>query len=53
MTCNPDWPELTALLLPEQTPQDRPDIVARVYHAKLIDLHDFLIKKGQFGKVAA
>jgi len=40
-------------LLPGQTPQDRPDIVARVYHVKLIDLHDFLIKKGHFGKVAA
>ena len=40
-------------MLPGQTPQDRPDIVARVYHAKLIDLHDFLIKKGHFGKVAA
>jgi len=53
MTCNPYWPEITELLLPGQTPQDRPDIVARVYHAKLIDLHDFLIKKGHFGKVAA
>jgi len=34
--------------LPGQTPQDRPDIVARVYHAKLIDFHDFVIKKGFF-----
>lgn len=40
-------------LLPGQTPQDGPDIVARVYHAKLLDLHDFLINKGHFGKVAA
>ena len=24
-----------------------------VYHAKLIDFHDFVIKKGHFGKVAA
>jgi len=53
MTCNSYWSEITELLLPGQTPQDRPDIVARVYHAKLIDLHDFLIKKGHFGKVAA
>jgi len=53
MTCNPYWPEITELLLPGQTPQDRPDIVARVYRAKLLDLHDFLIKKGHFGKVAA
>jgi hypothetical protein len=48
MTCNPYWPEITELLLPGQTPQDRPDIVARVYPAKLLDLHDFLIKKGFF-----
>ena len=53
MTCNPYWPEITKLLLSGQTPQDRPDIVVRVYHAKLIDFHDFVIKKGFFGKVAA
>uniref|UniRef100_K3XRA4 ATP-dependent DNA helicase n=1 Tax=Setaria italica TaxID=4555 RepID=K3XRA4_SETIT len=53
MTCNPYWPEIMEKLLPGQTPQDRPDIVARVYHAKLLDLHDFLINKGHFGKVAA
>ena len=53
MTCNPYWPEILEQLLPGQTPQDRPDIVARVYHAKLLDLHDFLIVKGHFGKVKA
>jgi hypothetical protein len=53
MTCNLYWPEITDQLLPGQTPQDRPDVVARVYHAKLRDLHDFLIVKGHFGKVAA
>ena len=40
-------------LLPGQTPQDRPDVVVRVYRANLLDLHDFLIKKGHLGKVAA
>ncbi|KAG2659649.1 hypothetical protein PVAP13_1KG374505 [Panicum virgatum] len=50
MTCNPYWLEIIELLLPGQTPQDRVDIVARVYHAKLIDFHDFIIKKGYFGK---
>lgn len=43
----------TIILLPGQTPQDRPDVVARVYHAKLRDLHEFMIVKGHFGKVAA
>jgi hypothetical protein len=53
MTCNPYWPEITDQLLPGQTPQDRPNVIARVYHAKLRDLHDFTIVKGHFGKVAA
>jgi hypothetical protein len=30
MTCNPYWDEIVAELLPGQTPQDRPDVVARV-----------------------
>jgi hypothetical protein len=34
-------------------PQDRPDIMARVYRAKLRDLQDFLLKKHHLGKVAA
>ena len=53
MTCNPYWDEIVAELLPGKTPQDRPDVVARVYHAKLLDLHDFLIKTGHLGTVAA
>uniref|UniRef100_A0ACD5ZSL2 Uncharacterized protein n=1 Tax=Avena sativa TaxID=4498 RepID=A0ACD5ZSL2_AVESA len=35
MTCNPHWEEITSRLEPGQTPQDRPDLVARVYMAKL------------------
>jgi hypothetical protein len=53
MTCNPYWPKISNQLLPRQTPQDRLDLVARVYHANLCDLHDFMIVKGHFGKVAA
>uniref|UniRef100_K3ZCU2 Helitron helicase-like domain-containing protein n=1 Tax=Setaria italica TaxID=4555 RepID=K3ZCU2_SETIT len=53
MTCNPYWDEIMAELLPRQTPQDHPDIVDRVYHAKLLDLHDFLIKKGPHLEVEA
>jgi hypothetical protein len=51
--CNPFWDEIVVELLLKQTSQDRPDVVGRVYHAKLLDLHDFLIKKGYLGKVAA
>jgi hypothetical protein len=53
MTCNPYWDEITAELLLGQTPRDRPDVVARVYHAKLLDMHNFLMKKGHLGNVAA
>ena len=35
VTCNPYWDEIVQQLLPGQMPQDRSDIVARVYRAKL------------------
>ena len=35
MTCNPYWDEIVKQLLPGQMPQDRLDILARVYRAKL------------------
>ena len=44
MTSNPYWDEIVEQLLPGQMPQDRLDIVARVYRAKLRDLQDFLLK---------
>jgi hypothetical protein len=53
MTCNPYWDEITVELLPRQTPQDRPDMVAHVYHDNLLDMHNFLMKKGHIGTVAA
>ena len=34
-TCNPKWREILASLLYGQKPQDRPDIVARVFKQKL------------------
>ena len=53
MTCNPYWEEITSNLEPGQKPQDRPELVARVYRAKLRDLKDLLIKRKYFGDVAA
>jgi len=52
MTCNPYWEEVTSNLEPSQTPQDRPDLVSRVYRAKLRSVKDLLIKKKYFGEVA-
>jgi len=53
VTCNPYWDEIVQQLLPGQMPQDRPDIVARVYRAKLRDFQDLFLKKHHLGRVAA
>ena len=45
MTCNPNWQELQDALLPGQTPHDRPDIVARVFSAKLKTMKEMLTNK--------
>ncbi|PWZ43652.1 putative ubiquitin-like-specific protease 1B [Zea mays] len=53
MTCNPNWDEIRRELLPTQTPQDRPDLVVRVFHAKLQELKHRLTKQDILGKVRA
>ena len=53
MTCNPDWIEIQQELRPGQIPQDRPDLVTRVFRAKLQDLNDQIFKKDIFGIVFA
>ncbi|EEE62888.1 hypothetical protein OsJ_17692 [Oryza sativa Japonica Group] len=53
MTCNPNWEEITENLYPGQQPQDRPDLVARVFRAKLRDMLDLFTKKKYFGEVQA
>jgi hypothetical protein len=53
MTCNPKWDETTHELYPGQTPQDRPDLIDRVFRAKLEELKHILIKKDILGKVRA
>lgn len=34
VTCNPDWPEIAQELYSMQTPSDRADLIARVFHLK-------------------
>jgi hypothetical protein len=53
MTCNPNWQEILDELLPGQTPQDRPDLVARVFRAKLETMKDMLTKNHILGVVKA
>ena len=53
MTCNPNWDEIKQHLLPGQTAQDRPDLVTRVFRAKLEVLKTKLMKNDILGKVRA
>ncbi|XP_061999597.1 uncharacterized protein LOC133716991 [Rosa rugosa] len=46
MTCNPNWEEITAELLPGQVAQDRPDLTTRIFRAKFEELKNDVIKKG-------
>ena len=50
MTANPSWPEILANLRPGETAADRPDLVARVFHAKLTALLKVLTKDHYLGR---
>ncbi|XP_021723796.1 uncharacterized protein LOC110691187 [Chenopodium quinoa] len=52
MTCNPSWPEITDELLPHKEGQNRPDLIALVFHAKLTELKKDIVQKKLFGEVA-
>jgi hypothetical protein len=52
VTANPRWPEIVAELLPGQKPQDRPDLISRVFREKIRILMN-KIKKGLLGKYRA
>ncbi|RCV11374.1 hypothetical protein SETIT_2G180700v2 [Setaria italica] len=53
MTCNPNWDEIKNELYPGQSPQDHPDLVSRVFRAKLEELKKMLMEKYILGKVRA
>ncbi|XP_076951538.1 uncharacterized protein LOC143624931 [Bidens hawaiensis] len=53
MTCNPHWSEICDNLKPGQTAQYRPELVSRVFRAKLEDLKEQLLKKHLLGEVKA
>jgi hypothetical protein len=53
-TCNPNWPEITRELAKfNLKPQDRPDIIARVFKIKFDELMKDLTKRHILGKVIA
>ena len=49
-TCNPKWSDVEKLLLPGQSPAERPDIVARVFKQKLRCLMKFIVEHQVFGE---
>ncbi|KAI8430431.1 hypothetical protein MSG28_000708 [Choristoneura fumiferana] len=50
-TCNPRWQVIAQQLFPGQKPQDRYDIIARVFRLKVKKLIDLLVKGKIFGVV--
>jgi hypothetical protein len=53
MTADPNWPEIKEALLPGQSVADRPDLVVRVFHAKVEEIKADLFKHGHLGKAVA
>ncbi|XP_074277137.1 uncharacterized protein LOC141600787 [Silene latifolia] len=53
ITCNPNWAEIKDELGPGEKAQDKPDILARIFHAKLTLLRKQIREKKVFGEVAA
>ena len=51
-TANPNWCEITEALLPGQSVSDRPDIIARVFHLKVMSLLDDIMNKKNLEKVS-
>ncbi|CAG2215733.1 unnamed protein product [Mytilus edulis] len=47
-TCNPNWPEIKNALLGNQTPADRPNLTARVFHLKLKNLLNDIVQQQIF-----
>lgn len=52
-TCNPGWSEIRDNLFSGQRYQDRPELIARVFKAKLDELCSDVIKNGLLGECAA
>jgi len=53
MTCNPQWEDIVDAINPGEMPQDRPDIVARVFRLKLDALLSEICNREIFGTIAA
>ena len=52
-TCNPNWPEILIELKPFEKPNDRPDLIARIFKLKLKALLEDILKHHILGKCVA
>ncbi|GBN18698.1 hypothetical protein AVEN_230184-1 [Araneus ventricosus] len=52
-TCNPSWSEILNCMEEVQCPEDRPDIIIRVFNMKLKELLEDICKHEIFGTVLA
>jgi hypothetical protein len=52
-TCNAQWPEILHALLPGQRPEDRPNMVCRVFKMKIDELLHDLTTGSFFGPCVA
>jgi hypothetical protein len=52
-TCNPKWPKITLAILEGQAPNNRPDIIVRVFHMKLQQLLNDIRSDSIFGLMLA
>jgi len=53
ITCNPKWLEIQDQLEKYEKAENRPDLIARVFHSILKELSDQIMNKDIFRKVAA
>lgn len=53
MTCNPKWKEIVENLCEHEDAIDRPDLVATVFHHKIKECLEKIVKNGLFGKCIA
>ena len=53
MTCNPNWFEIKQELGPSEEVRNRPDLVVRIFRAKLEELKHVLFVRQIFGEVVA
>ncbi|XP_074315739.1 uncharacterized protein LOC141651949 [Silene latifolia] len=52
ITCNPRWPEIERELMPFEEAQNRSDLPARIFRAKLMEVKKEIVEKKLFGEVA-